>query len=320
MRQPLKIPHLAGREKPLRELGLSPTDATWLTLVCYHSGVFTRRQYAEIHQCHRMAAHRLVRRLITAGVARERLLPGTSLKVTHVHGRLLYRALGIEKHVRHHRAARPFVVLRRLLCLDHVAEHPSLPWLPIELDKASHFLRRGLIVDDLPQRTYGGALNNTRSYFHHQLPIAAGDDVATFVYADPGRYTDTELRSWINSHRRLWVRLRDAGTRVHVAVVTRTLEAWSDYRRTLDRWLSRRRGGGSFSGGASTPGEQQVLDLIYAALRSGRPTALDPWGGTPANARRIAHDLLERRKARGVPIDSYSTHHADRLAPDSLAR
>ena len=56
MRQPLKIPHLAGREKPLRELGLSPTDATWLTLVCYHSGVFTRRQYAELHQCHRMAA------------------------------------------------------------------------------------------------------------------------------------------------------------------------------------------------------------------------------------------------------------------------
>ena len=44
MKQPLKIPRLARREKLLRELGLSPTDATWLTLVCYHSGVFTRRQ------------------------------------------------------------------------------------------------------------------------------------------------------------------------------------------------------------------------------------------------------------------------------------
>lgn len=115
-------------------------------------------------------------------------------------------------------------------------------------------------------------------------PRAPSSFCAAFVYADPGRDTDTELRSWVDSHRRLWVRLRDAGTRVHVAVVTRTLEAWSDYRRTLDRWLSPRPGGGSFSGGASTPGEQQVLDLIYAALRSERPAALDPWGGTPANA------------------------------------
>ena len=320
MKQPLQIPHLAGREKSLRELGLSPTDATWLTLVCYHSGVFTRRQYSELHQCHRMAAHRLVRRLIAAGLARERLVPGTSLKVTHVHGRILYRALGIEKDVRHHRAARSLVLLRRLLCLDLVAEHPSLPWLPTELDKVAYFFgRRGFFLHDFPQRTYGGALKDTRRYFHHQLPIAADDHAVTFLYADPGRDSQTELRSWVDSHRRLWVRLREAGTRVHVAVVTRTLEAWSDYRRTLDRWLSLRRGGGSFSGGASTPGEQQVLDLIYAALRSDRPTALDPWGDR-AGAHRIADRLLRRRAARGVPIDSYSTHHADRLAPDSLAR
>lgn len=316
MRQPLQIPHLAGREKPLRELGLSPTDATWLTLVCYHSGVFTRRQYAEIHQCHRMAAHRLVRRLIAAGVARERLIPGTSLKVTHVHGRILYRALGIEKCVRHHRVARPFVVLRRLLCLDHVAEHPSLPWLPTELDKASHFLRRGLFVDDLPQRTYGGALNNTRSYFHHQLPIAAGDDAATFVYADPGRDTDTELRSWVDSHRRLWIRLRDAGTRVHVAVVTRTLKAWSDYRRTLDRWLSPRAPLAPL-----TPDDADTLAAIERALRSGQPDALAPWGGFQA-ARRILLPLRQRAEQAGAAaprlIDSFSTHHAHRLSPDSL--
>ncbi|MCY4557873.1 MAG: hypothetical protein OXF79_16155 [Chloroflexi bacterium] len=64
MKQPLQIPHLGGREKPLLELGFSPNDATWLTLVCFYSGVFTRWQYAELHQCHRMAAYRLVRRLI----------------------------------------------------------------------------------------------------------------------------------------------------------------------------------------------------------------------------------------------------------------
>ena len=39
-------------------------------------------------------------------------------------------------------------------------------------------------------------------------------------------------------------------------------------------------------------------------------------------ARRVAILLHLRsgRAARGVPIDSYSTHHADRLAPDSLTR
>ncbi len=194
MKRPLQILHLSGCEKPLLGLGFSPTDATWLTLVCFHSGVFTRRQYADLHQCHRMAAHRLVRRLIDAGLARERLVPGTSLKVTHVYGRALFRALNIP-HVRHRRAARPFVFLRRLLCLDHVAEHLSLPWLPTEVDKLEYFLCRGFPPPDLPQRTYAGALDDTRRYFHHQLPIASDDHTATFLYADPGRDTDTELRS-----------------------------------------------------------------------------------------------------------------------------
>lgn len=322
MKRPLKIRHLAGRKKPLLELGFSPTDATWLTLVCFHSGVFTRRQYAELHQCHRMAAHRLVRRLIDAGLARERPLPDTSLKVTHVHGRALYRALNIP-HVRHRRGALPFVFLRRLLCLDHVAEHLSLPWLPTESDKFEYFLYRGFPFPDFPQRTYAGALNDTRGYFHHQLPIASDKHTATFVYADPGRDTDTELRSWVDSHRRLWALLRDAGTRVHVSVVTRTLMAQAGYRRTLDRWLSDLTpplGSGSSPGGL-TPEEQRTIDTIDAARRSGRADAFDPWGGF-AEARRITLALRRRREtgAAGIPIDGFSTHHAHRLSPDSLTR
>jgi len=41
-----------------------------------------------------------------------------------------------------------------------------------------------------------------------------------------------------------------------------------------------------------------------------------------AKARRIALPLLQRRNAGSadVPIDSYSTPYADRLAPDSLRR
>ena len=112
-------------------------------------------------------AHRLVRRLIDAGLASERNIDGTSLKVTHVHGHALYRALHIP-FVRHRRAARPFVFLRRLLCLDHVAEHLSLPWLPTEIDKLEYFLCRGCSPHELPQRTYAAALKGTRRYFHNE--------------------------------------------------------------------------------------------------------------------------------------------------------
>ena len=70
-----------------------------------------------------------------------------------------------------------------------------------------------------------------------------------------------------------------------------------------------------------TPEEQWTLDAIDAARRSGRPDALDPWGGF-AEARRIALALRRRRDVgiAGVPIDGYSTHRADRLASDSLTR
>ncbi len=113
-RAALQIPRLAGREKPVLRLGFSPPDATWLTLVCFHSGLFTRRQYAQLHP---MSAD--ARSPPGPPPARRRTRPceratlDTSVKVTHVHG----HALGI-RAVRRRRATLPFVLLRRLLCLD----------------------------------------------------------------------------------------------------------------------------------------------------------------------------------------------------------
>ena len=40
----MKFPHLKGREKLLRPLGFTRQRAEWITLVCLHSGLFTRDQ------------------------------------------------------------------------------------------------------------------------------------------------------------------------------------------------------------------------------------------------------------------------------------
>ena len=40
----MKFPHLKGREKRLEPLGFNRQQAEWVTLVCLHSGLFTRDQ------------------------------------------------------------------------------------------------------------------------------------------------------------------------------------------------------------------------------------------------------------------------------------
>ena len=45
-KETVKFPHLKGREKLLRPLGFTWQQAEWITLVCLHSGLFTRDQLA----------------------------------------------------------------------------------------------------------------------------------------------------------------------------------------------------------------------------------------------------------------------------------
>lgn len=309
------VPHLAGRDAALRELGFRDHEPAWLTLVCLHSGVFTRAQFCHHHACRNNAAARFVDKLLAAGVAREHPLPSPNRhRYVHVHGRGLYKALDIE-HVRHRRSAEDVVLFRRLLSLDYVLRHPELPWLATEPEKVAHFSGRGVRSTDLPSRLYGGALKRTRRYFALKLPIAAGDRLATFVYADPGRHTDRELRRWTDEHHALWTHLRDAGTQVHVAVVARTRAAQHRYERVLNAWLS-----------PSTPlppltaDESDTLAAIERALRSGQPDALAPWGGF-LEARRILLPLRQRAERAGAALersfDACSAHFSHRLADPS---
>ena len=55
-------------------------------------------------------------------------------KTCRISGKGIYRALGVE-NIRHRRKANRSVVMRRLLSLDFVLEHPGLNWLPTEGEK-----------------------------------------------------------------------------------------------------------------------------------------------------------------------------------------
>ena len=313
------VPHLAGRDAALRALGFRDYEAAWLTLVCLHSGVFTRTQFTEHHRCSTKTTHAFVHRLVDAGLAREHPLPETDtrLRYTRVYGRALYRALDIE-HLRHRRAADGVVLFRRLLSFDYLVRHPDLPWLATEADKAVHFTTRGMRRARIPSRLYGGAAKRDRRYFPLNLPIAANDRSATFVYADPGRETDTELRSWAAGHRYLWARLRALGTEVHVAAVARTVVKQHQLAGKVAAWAN------SPTVRPLTPEEWETLAAVRVAILAADPAGFERWGGFE-HARRLAIDLRKRADLEvaggtsGRSIDGYSAHHAQHLGPLGLA-
>ena len=204
------IEHLHDREKALEPLGWTGREAEWTALVCLHSGVFTRAQHRYFYQdISRVVASRFVRALVGRGVAVEddrAIFPGGA-KACRILNKLIYRALGIAE-ARHRREAELSVLLRRLLSLDYVLEHPELPWLPTEPEKLGCFESLGINRNLIPQQVYQGAVEKQTRYFPLKLPIAVDTKIATFAYVDPGNATDTELRSWGAAHKWLWAALR----------------------------------------------------------------------------------------------------------------
>ena len=140
--------------------------------------------------------------LIAQGVAAEENVPGIG-RVCRIFSRRMYRALHAED-IRHRRAASEEVLLRRLLSLDYVLEHPDLPWLPTEPEKVRAFEALDIERLLLPSRLYRGAAGNTRRYFPLKLPVGLDAEHAVFVYVDPEHETTTALRSWAAAHRGLW--------------------------------------------------------------------------------------------------------------------
>ena len=211
------IAHLRGRDRNLEPLGWTGPDAEWIALVCLHSGVFTRGQFCDYFSTGRKQVERFVKSLIDrrAAVENKHFTFSGGTRPCRISSNAIYRALGVE-NIRHRRKASKPVLMRRLLSLDFVLEHPAMNWLPAEPEKVESFEKLGLPLRLIPRRIYYGAVDNQKRYFALKLPLAVDTETVTFVYIDPGHQTDRELYSWGAAHGPLWDALRKKGRQVRV--------------------------------------------------------------------------------------------------------
>ncbi|MDE2679644.1 MAG: hypothetical protein OXI76_17275 [Gemmatimonadota bacterium] len=286
---------LEEQAKALKPFGWKGRKAEWIALVCLHSGVFTRMQATAFLSTHHERARRMVHALIAQGLAAEETVPRVRGigRVCRIYARKLYRALGAE-HIRHRRTASPVVLMRRLLSLEHVIEHPDLPWLPTEAEKVAAFDALGIDRELLPVRVYRGKAGTTRRYFHVKLPIALDSERAVFVYADPGHDTATALRSWGRAHRGLWRALRALGRSVEAVVVARTSRQTQRARKVMRYWTE--------ASGTAEPDPMVAIELarIESAIIEGSVEVLDEYGGLQAAMQKSVALEKEARQGRRV--------------------
>jgi hypothetical protein len=284
--------------------------------VCLHSGVFTRAQFCHYFDTDRKRALRFVRALVERrqAVESENLVFSGGAKPCRISSKPIYRALGAE-HIRHRRKAHRDVMMRRLLSLDFVLEHPGMPWLPTEPEKVEFFEEIGLPLRLIPRRIYYGVVGNQKRYFALKLPLAVDPEIVTFAYIDPGHQTDRELHSWGAAHGPLWDALRKKGRQVRVigiAVENATVDRAA---RVLEKWAATEPG----TTDEQTP--MQELKAISEAMVQGDSDFLAPYGGH-AQAMKRAHELFhtpepepEANEAKaGVSIDDFLTWRAVRFA------
>ena len=306
------IEHLRGRERKLEPLGWMGAEAEWIALVCLHSGVFTRAQFCHFFDTYRKHAYRFVKVLIERRMAVESEGPvfNRGGKTCRISAKPIYRALGVE-NIRHRRKARPPVVMRRLLSLDFVLEHPGMNWLPAETEKVAFFEKLGLSRGLIPRRIYYGAVGAQKRYFALKLPLAADPETVTFAYVDPGHQTGRELHSWGAAHGQLWDALRKKGRQVRVIGIAAENETVDRTARVLRGWA------------ATAPKEtgagrtlRQEIKRIDTALRTNDGTVLAEYGGFNAAMKRGAQleSLPEAKVTEGVSIDDYGTWRATRFA------
>ena len=310
------IEHLRGRDRKLEPLGWTGQDAEWIALVCLHSGVFTRAQFCDYFSTNRAQAQRFVEALVErrAAVENKTFMFSGGARPCRISSNAIYQALGVE-NIRHRRTASKPVLMRRLLSLEFVLQHPAMNWLPAEPEKVEFFEKLGLPLRLLPRRIYYGVAGNQKRYFALKLPLAVDPETITFVYIDPGNQTDSELHSWGAVHGPLWDALRKKGRQVRVigigvenATVDRTA-------RVLEAWATAKPG---------TPDKgltiNQEIKAIQDAMIQRDEEFFVPYGGERLAMKRAAAlmrmpPVPEANGATGgVSIDDYSTWRAVRFA------
>ena len=307
------IEHLRGRDRKLEPLGWTGPDAEWIALVCLHSGVFTRGQFCDYFSTDRKQALRFIKTLVQrrAAVENKHISFSGGTRPCRISSNAIYRALGVE-NIRHRRRASKPVVMRRLLSLDFVLEHPAMNWLPAEPEKVEFFEKLGLPLRLIPRRIYYGVAGNQKRYFALKLPLAVDPETITFVYIDPGHQTDRELHSWGAAHGPLWDALRKKGRQVRVigiAVENATVDRAA---RVLETWAAAEPGASDEEGLTA----KQEIKAIQDAMIQNNTEFFVPYGGERLAMKRAAA-LMRMPAAKlteGVSIDDYSTWRAVRFA------
>ena len=307
------IAHLRGRDRKLELHGWTGQEAEWIALVCLHSGVFTRAQFCQYFDtAGRVRAHRFVKTLLARKQAVETEWPtlNNGGKTCRISNKAIYRALGVE-NIRHRRTASDLVVMRRLLSLDFVLEHPAMNWLPAEPEKVEFFEKLGLPLRLIPRRIYYGAVDNQKRYFALKLPLAVDPEIVTFVYIDPGHQTDRELYSWGAAHGPLWDALRKKARQVRVIGIAVENAIVDRAARVLEKWAAAEPG---TSDERLTP--KQEIKAIRQAIKQDDKQFFDRYGDRNAAMKRAValYKTPEAKTTEGVSIDNYSTWRAVRFA------
>ncbi len=314
------IEHLHDREKALESLGWTGREAEWVALVCLHSGVFTRAQFCFYFDgAFRNRAERFVRALVDRRMAVEddrAIFPGGA-RACRISNKEIYRKLGIE-NVRHRREANASVLLRRLLSLDYVLEHPEFSWLPTEPEKVSCFESLGIDRRRIPHRIYQGAVGKQTRYFALKLPIAVDTKTAAFAYVDPGKDSDTELHSWGAAHGWLWRALREKGLGVQVVVIGADHTATRRSKAALQSWSNGASEQGVHKAEGPTqddPAVKAEMQQIEDVMRRGDRAGLSKYGGFQGATLRLIElrKLPQSKGASGASIDGYETWVSRRL-------
>ena len=282
------IAHLKGREKLLRPLGFTGLQAEWITLVCLHSGLFTRDQAGACLRLTRRTAQRFVRALLDARISGRPIADAHTVdarRIYRIFGKAIYRELGLA-NVRHRREASIEVMRRPLLSLDFVLDHPDLPWLATEQEKIACFEQLGIGRELFPKRIYSGRANGWVRYFHFTMPVSVEQDRAVFTYIDPGMGTHTELHSWGAAHSQLWGKLQESGRRIELVAV-----AWEQH--ILDR---AERVLTSWRGHGISEAEQEAIMLRQAIADTDWET-LDRHGGWDA----VVQKVIQSEQETGSP-------------------
>lgn len=234
---------LADRAQAIEPLGFSPRQARFLATVALHSGYCLRRQYevsAGVRYGKNVRA--FLDDLVTRGLAERSIRRADRGHVYHLHGRRLYRVLGLDTS-RHRRPVSAAGVARRLMVLDHVLATPGIEWLATDADKVALCVEHlGVAPSALPQQacptSRTGGTTGVR-YFPHRWPIAvAGQPPRVHLVALVTDALGRTLVSFLADHAAL---LGSLPAWTVVAVAPKTSTALATCHDTFQRFLARPR-------------------------------------------------------------------------------